>query len=134
MSNNRANHPPAVVVFICPCLRGWRIYECHYRTSDRVLVLAGRVWGRRGHHRRGNRLKTNLPLSQSVGGTVSDERQPNMAAMVAAISAIMNNQENVPRNSSILGLISVGRNHNVTDTAAIIYLRVYIWKAITTNT
>jgi len=28
-----------------------------------------------------------------------------MAATVAAISAIMNNQENVPTNSSILGLI-----------------------------
>jgi hypothetical protein len=38
------------------------------------------------------------------------QRQPNMAAMVAAISAIMNNQENVPTNTSILGLISVGRN------------------------
>jgi hypothetical protein len=33
-----------------------------------------------------------------------------MAAMVAAISAIANSQENVPRNSSILGLISVARN------------------------
>jgi hypothetical protein len=33
-----------------------------------------------------------------------------MAAMVAAISAIMNNQENVPTNTSILGLISVGGN------------------------
>jgi len=33
-----------------------------------------------------------------------------MAAMVAAISAIMNNQENVPTNTSILGLTSVGRN------------------------
>jgi hypothetical protein len=38
------------------------------------------------------------------------QRQPNKAAMVAAISDIMNNQENVPRNISILGLISLGRN------------------------
>jgi hypothetical protein len=30
------------------------------------------------------------------------QRQSNMEAMVAAISAIMNNQENVPTNSSIL--------------------------------
>ena len=58
--------------FIYPYLRGWRNYEPDYRAGDRVLVLAGRVWGRRGRHRRGNRLKTNLTLSQSVGGTVSD--------------------------------------------------------------
>ena len=37
-------------------LRDWRNYELDYRAGDRVLVLAGRVWGRRNHHRRGNRL------------------------------------------------------------------------------
>ena len=37
-------------------LRDWRNYEPDYRAGDRVLVLAGRVWGRRNHHRRGNRL------------------------------------------------------------------------------
>jgi hypothetical protein len=49
-----------------------------------------------------------------------------MAAMVAAISAIMNNQEKVPTNSSILGVISGGRNPRLA--IAIINPRVHIFE------
>jgi hypothetical protein len=50
------------------------------------------------------------PIWRSASCRRARQHQPNIAATVAAISAIMNNQENVPTNTSILGLISVGRN------------------------